>query len=88
MLEVILAKKYAGSYFAQQDLLKHESLYLLVMTSKVSKWPAKFIDGLESFQMAQHFNPENNTVLQKHSTFAKTFQVALLPCYLATLLKG
>ena len=63
---------------------------------KVSRWPGKFPDGveniqivLESFHIAQGsfpksglFDPKKNSCLQKLSRFTKTFQVALLPCYL------
>ena len=41
------------------------------MAWKVSRWPGKFPDCLETFY-----------ILHKLSRFTKTFQVALLPCYL------
>ena len=47
------------------------------MAWNVSRWPGKFPDGLEAFY-----------VLQKLSRFTKTFQVALLPCYLGFSASG
>ena len=50
----------------------------------VSRWPGQFLDGMESFQMAWKVSrwPGNFLCLYKLSRFTKTFQVALLPCYL------
>ena len=57
----------------------------------ISRWPGKFPDGLDSFQMAWKFpyGLESFQVAWKVSRlsgnflyFTKTFQVALLPCYL------
>ena len=42
------------------------------------RWPGKFPDGLESFQIVWKLS----IFYKKLSRFTKTFQVALLPCYL------
>ena len=47
------------------------------MAWNVSRWPGKFPDCLETF-----------FILQKLSRFTKTFQVALLPCYLGFSASG